>query len=141
MQNAKCKICSKRFAEKGKTCLACLKATWRSKYPELSAYHNLKTNAKRRGKEFGLTFGQFVEFCHKTDYIGGKGKTAQSLTIDRIDNEKGYTLDNIRTLTNAENAQKHTKKVVFDWEGKILFNQPFRVVTMVQSNNYDDVPF
>lgn len=34
----------------------------------------------------------------------GRGKNPDSLTIDRIDDRKGYHIDNIRILSHAENS-------------------------------------
>lgn len=89
---------------------------YRAKNPIRYAYHNLKSNSKRRGKEFDLTFEQFKEFCYKTNYIQGKGITKDSYSIDRKDNDKGYTIDNIRILTVSENSKKGNKQLVFDWD-------------------------
>jgi len=73
------------------------------------AYYNLRSNAKHRGKEFDLTFEQFKKFAIETDYFVGKGKKKDSYSIDRIDNNKGYTLDNIQIMTLSENSKKYTK--------------------------------
>ncbi len=67
----------------------------------------LKNNARRRGKDFQLTFEQFLEFAVKSGYIAGKGIYKESLHIDRIDETKGYTVDNIQVLTNIENVRKY----------------------------------
>jgi len=66
----------------------------------------LKSNAKRRGKFFDLTLEQFKTFCIDTGYMAGKGKKATSLSIDRIDVEKGYTIDNLQILTLTANTVK-----------------------------------
>lgn len=113
------KKCATEFcrnkADGQRYCEKCAKAKWRSDNPLKAAFHNLKTNAKRRGKEFSLTLADFEAFCFETNYISGKGKSKTSLTIDRIDNTRGYHLDNLRVITNEENARKHTKILVFDW--------------------------
>ena len=80
------------------------------------AYCTLKANAKRRGKEFSLTFDQFKKFAIETNYLRGKGKQSTSYSIDRIDNERGYTVDNIRIMTLADNSRKHTKQLHYDWQ-------------------------
>ena len=82
---------------------------YRAKNPVKYAYDTLKHNAKRRGKYFDLSFEDFQKFCYEFDYIQGKGKTKKSYSIDRIDNDKGYTIDNIRILTLEENSRKHTE--------------------------------
>ena len=80
------------------------------------AYKNLKANSKRRGKYFDLTFEQFREFCYKTDYIRGAGKKSESYSIDRIENEKGYTIDNIVCIQKGENSRKGRKVLHFDYQ-------------------------
>jgi len=82
---------------------------WRVKNPLRYAYGTLKNNSKRRGKEFNLTFQQFKEFAIKTDYINKKGRTGQNYHIDRIDETKGYTTDNIQCITNTENVKKYIR--------------------------------
>lgn len=63
-------------------------------------------NAKRRRKEFTLTYKQFEEFCKRTGYNINKGRNAECLSIDRIDDKKGYTIDNIQAITISENITK-----------------------------------
>ena len=91
---------------------------WRRKNPEKYAYHNLKSNSKRRGILFELSFEEFKEFCFKTEYIQGKGKTKDSYSIDRKDSSKGYTKNNIQILTLSENSRKGTKTLHYDWQAK-----------------------
>ncbi len=71
-----------------------------------ASYHNHKSNAKRRNIPCDLTFEQFSEFCIKTDYLNGCGRGADSYHIDRIDESKGYTIDNIQKIKNSENIKK-----------------------------------
>lgn len=104
---------------------------WRKKNPIRSAYTTLKCNAKRRGKVFKLTFEEFKEFAIKTDYINRKGITATSYHIDRIDENKGYTVDNIQVLTNRDNVKKYfnhyydeyTKTYCFRYRKEITVKQ------------------
>jgi hypothetical protein len=58
---------------------------------------------------------QFKQFCQETNYIAGKGRTLLSYSIDRIDNTKGYTIDNIRVITVTENSRKGTKVLHYDY--------------------------
>lgn len=76
-----------------------------------AAYCNLRTNAKRRGKEFDLTFEQFSQFCIESDYIRGKGKKSTSYSIDRINNDGGYTIDNIAVMELGHNSRKGTMRL------------------------------
>jgi len=36
-----------------------------------------------------------------------KGRSAKKIQIDRIENDKGYTADNIQALSGAKNVQKY----------------------------------
>jgi len=105
---------------------------WRSLNPMRYAYLNLKHNARRRGKEFKLTFEQFAQFCRKVDYLKKKGVSASSYHIDRIDENKGYTLDNIQVLTNSANVRKYLD---YRWN-ELNGNMDFKTVTAkpVQQN-------
>lgn len=70
------------------------------------AYQLLKCNAKRRRKPFTLTMEEFKEFCEETNYLVLSGRSKNGLSIDRIDNTRGYEKGNIRAITLSENAQK-----------------------------------
>lgn len=50
--------------------------------------------------------------------MAGKGRHADSYSVDRIDNDKGYTIDNIRVLTLSENASKGAKILSYDYQTK-----------------------
>lgn len=92
---------------------------YRKRNPLKYAYLTLKHNAKRRGHAFELTFEDFKAFCYVTDYIGKKGITKTSYSIDRIDNTKGYILSNIRVVTVSDNSKKGTKVLHYDWQHKV----------------------
>ena len=115
----KCSVCKIKEAARQRTvCYACRNRQYRLNNPMRAAYQNLKDNAKRRGHDFDLTFEQFTQFAIKTDYIIKKGKQVDSYSIDRKENDKGYTIGNIQILTLSENSRKATKKVVYDWEAR-----------------------
>lgn len=85
------------------------------------AFQKLRSNAKRRGKEFDLTFDQFQQFCVKTEYLVGRGRTRTGFHIDRIRDDRGYTMDNIQVLTNTENITKENtrrKRLQYDYRNK-----------------------
>lgn len=106
----------KRKKRKGKQlCTTCDKKLWRQKYPMKAVFQTLRQNARRRGKIFTLTFEFFQEFCRETKYMRGRGREQKSYTIDRIDNNKGYTPDNIQRLTKSENSRKGTKTLIYDY--------------------------
>jgi hypothetical protein len=115
----KCPCCRKKpVAPHRKLCWSCIKKQFAESDPVRYCYVVLKNNAKRRGKKFTISLSFFRKFCTATDYIQNKGKTSQSYSIDRIDNAKGYTKDNIRILSLSENSRKHTKKLSYDWQHK-----------------------
>lgn len=89
-----------------KVCNKCKSREFRKNNPLRSSYNALKNGAKRRGKEFGLAFETFAQFCHETNYIARKGITKRKYHIDRIDASKGYTIDNIQVLTCSANSRK-----------------------------------
>ena len=73
------------------------------------AFRRLKSHAKQRGKEFEITKEEFSQFCVKSEYLQRKGIQKECYHIDRIDEMKGYSLDNIQVLTNSENIKKYCK--------------------------------
>lgn len=83
-----------------------------------AAFLNLRGNAKRRGKVFDLTFDQFKSFAIEVDLLHKRGRTSKSYTVDRIDNEKGYTVGNLQMLTYGENSRKGMRKIAYDYETK-----------------------
>ena len=95
-------------------CYKCEKRKYREKYPLKYWYTTLKMNAKRRRKDFTLTINQFETFCKQTGYDERKGKTANSLSIDRVNNDRGYHFDNIRAITLSENSIKKDSSLIID---------------------------
>ena len=87
-------------------CWKCKSRRFNTEHPHAAAYNRLKQNAKRRGKQFTLTYSEFIQFCTETNYLDKRGRTRKKCHIDRIDNEKGYTAENIRILTSSENIKK-----------------------------------
>lgn len=102
-------------------CPKCQKRIWRMNNPEKDAFNNLKHSATRRGIPFDLSFEDFLQFCHKTQYIQGKGRTVEGLSVDRInDNPErgyhGYRADNIQPLTVGDNSAKY--QLEYCWRTK-----------------------
>ena len=79
-------------------------------------YQMLKQNAKRRKKEFAISFEYFKEFCKKTGYLEKKGRGATNLTIDRIREEEGYVEGNIQVLELGYNLRKRFVKYWMEQE-------------------------
>lgn len=93
---------------------------YKKRHPIRYAWHNLRSNAARRKREWErrhghptsrydveLTFDEFTAFCHRTQLLVGRGRTIDAYHIDRIDVNIGYTKDNIQVLTNGENVRKY----------------------------------
>jgi len=100
------KYCRNERAPNRTICHKCRSRLFREKHPEIYFFNALRNNARRRGKEFTLTLGQFKQFCKETGYLQGKGKQRNDMTIDRIDSSKGYSIDNIQILTLSDNSMK-----------------------------------
>lgn len=79
---------------------------FKEKFPLKYSFNKLKQRAKERGKAFSLTYAEYEGFAIKTDYARLKGKTSLSLSIDRVDNSRGYEAGNIAALTLRENSRK-----------------------------------
>jgi hypothetical protein len=73
-------------------------------------WHNLKGHAKARGIPFRLPFATFVRFALATQYLTRTGLHAGAITVDRINNERGYFANNIQALSRVENATKAAKR-------------------------------
>lgn len=102
-----CPKCSWReLKPKQKICDACRTRIWREKNPRLAAYFNLKRSAQKREIEFLLTFEEFWQVIRYTKYIQRKGRGEDSLQIDRIREDEGYTRDNIQVTTKKKNKEK-----------------------------------
>lgn len=71
-------------------------------------YSHRKQRAKARGHAWALSLAEFRQWCEQTGYHLGCGKEAHSLSIDRRDNCRGYSLDNIVCVPLGANAAKYT---------------------------------
>lgn len=118
-----CKECGKLLKESAIICSTCRMKKSRNRHPLKYIYSNAKHNAKRRGKEWLLTYDEFVSFCNVTNYDTLRGRSALALSIDRIRNWEGYKIDNIRAITLADNSRKHDSINVEGFE--IDNNVPF----------------
>jgi len=104
----KCADCNKP-RKHGKYCYKHDKQHYREKHMDKYTYNALKQNAKRRRKDFQLTFAEFMEFCNITGYLEKKGQSPRDYTIDRINCKEGYSITNIQILTHSENSEKGWK--------------------------------
>jgi hypothetical protein len=106
------KFCTKSRPKRGKgfaglRCHCCSRKKWAEDNPGKYIFANLRGNARRRGKEFTLTWPQFEEFLKRENYLRRKrGRTKTSVSIDRQKNSEGYHESNLATLTIQGNSWK-----------------------------------
>ena len=80
--------------------------------PVLIAAKRLKHNAAQRNIPHCVSRRHWMYLNYFTFYWEKKGRTHQSLTIDRIDNGKGYSDDNVQVVDMSYNSKKGKGK---DW--------------------------
>lgn len=87
-------------------CHKCYSRRFRANNPIYDLFRNLKCSAIKRNIPFEITYKDFVLFCLNTSYDDRTSGRSSSLTVDRIDSSKGYTIDNIQPMDWLENSQK-----------------------------------
>lgn len=120
----------------GNYCHCCIKKRYKERNPERYAYSVMKNNARRRGKQFSISFEYFKQFCHKHEYIARKGILKTGLHIDRINENSGYIEGNLQVLTNTENVKKYMS-YQHDKNGK---PEKFKINKSIKLD-YSDSPF
>jgi hypothetical protein len=104
----------------GSYCLKCMKVKsleQRKKNPLRTMISNTKSSAKKRNIYFNLTEEDLVipEYCKyleiKLTINAGEGLIDSAATIDRIDNNKGYTKDNIQIISHKANIIKNNLSI------------------------------
>lgn len=81
----------------------------RSSHPCYTMFNSAKTRAKKAGIEFSITLNDLVipEICPiSLRPLTRDGLRGDSPSLDRVDNSKGYTRDNIRIISNRCNSRK-----------------------------------
>ena len=107
-------------------CLSCNSTRVKSQTPEWKMCQRAKQRAKYKNREFSLVVEDIYipEICPilKIPLIAHKGRSGayqDSPSLDRKDNSKGYTKDNIWVISQKANAMKcHATR-----EELILFSQ------------------
>jgi hypothetical protein len=97
-------------AKKKSRCSKCSYLHEKTVRPYETRLRELRNNAKRRGIPFALTLEQFKQFAEPVKLLLGRGRTAQSLTIDRLKEELGYVAGNLGVLENADNVRKENER-------------------------------
>lgn len=92
-----------------------------------------KMRAKYRGVEFNLTYEwareRYTGYCELTGIAFNTTShtaTPYSLSLDRIDNTKGYTTDNCRFILMAINAFKGVgaEDIIYKTSLALLYHKP-----------------
>lgn len=86
-------------------CSKCKARRWAKSSPVAYHFNKLKYRALERGHQFGLTVEEYARFWFESGYGERHGKTAQSLSINRLDNRRGYFADNIEAIPLSVNAR------------------------------------
>ena len=87
-------------------CWKCQSRMLKARHHETYTLNLLRGAARRRGIPFEITLEEWRHWCRATGYLELKGREPHSMTVDRIDPRRGYSLDNIRTLSHAENSAR-----------------------------------
>jgi hypothetical protein len=94
-------------------CNTCRSRDYAARNPLRIVWLNIKKSAKRRGKEFSLTYERVVELATEAGYVLGNNRHANGLSFDRIKTGIGYTDSNMRVLTLSENSAREYRD---EWE-------------------------
>lgn len=109
MRKCKTPYCRRNCRKGGKDCNTCHSTKVRAANPLRAGYRGLKSNAKRRGIIFELTFEQYQKLVKSSNYLEQCGKTKGALQIDRIWNDLGYVEGNLRVVTQEQNRAAYVK--------------------------------
>lgn len=92
-------------------CWKCRSRRLKLKCPVTYVLNMLRHSARKRKLPFTITKAQFSAFCAETGYLEKRGNKPENLTLDRVDPNRGYHIDNLRVLTHAENSKQGADNV------------------------------
>lgn len=108
---ARCVTCRTNVRATGRReCWRCSHKRWAERHPRTAGFWALKSSARKRGISFTLTREEFDLFCDATSWDYLKGTGPDDLTVDRIDPRRGYSFDNIRAISHAQNSRENSAK-------------------------------
>ena len=125
-----CTHCTQIFEKSSKTvtlCPDCNCKRVKEQTPEVRMYRRAKSRAKSKGLEFSITKEDIIIpaacpilRCPLVVHKGKSGAFPDSPSLDRIDNNKGYTPDNIWVISQKANmmkanASEQELKLFADW--------------------------
>lgn len=115
-----CTKCGTIFEKTSKMtlCKTCNSNRVKSRTPEWKMHQRAKQRCKSSGKEFTIKVEDITipDICpilgiELNMNSGRSGAYVNSPSLDRIDNNKGYTPDNIQVISQQANAMKHHASV------------------------------
>lgn len=99
-------------------CKPCNSNRVKSLTPEWRMHQRAKQRCKKTGREFTITVDDIVipDTCPILGIVinmnsGKSGAYPNSPSLDRIDNSKGYTPENIQVVSQQANAMKHCASI------------------------------
>jgi len=115
---------------------------------ERDLYVNYKKTAKSKGYSFNLSFEEFIKLTTMSCYYCGvepsnihkkRKKSYRYNGVDRVDNSKGYVLDNCVPCCSTCNYAKRTmtKDQFLTWVKRIYINQYRKVTDMTPGQLID----
>jgi len=110
------------------------------------AYRNQRSNSKSRGMDMPTyTVDELIEWFNKQDdkydmlynkWVESGYSKALKPSIDRIDNDKGYSFDNIRLMDWKENQYLGNIKTVhqYDLDNNLIATYPSMLKASIETN-------
>lgn len=74
--------------------------------PTRRNFTNARSNAKRRGIPWDLTYEQWASVWIASGQYTNRGRSRGQYQMDRIDNSRGYSADNVQVIAGAVNRTK-----------------------------------
>jgi len=139
-----------------KSC-GCLKRKWKLLPPGIASFRQAlssrKSTAKRRGHEWKLTEKQFrlltsgaCYYCGEEPALEGDKRHQKNETyihngLDRVKNERGYTIENVVPCCRTCNIAKGimTKDIFVEWNQRVYQNSPLGQIFALGRRAYETV--